>query len=232
MRSTQYTSAVGSKFHADGSVRPFPGNTIICSVSPQHQPVVYGQALAAQKALQAMQCSDKYAFLPPESFHMTVMELLCDQVRTASNWSDRLPLTASLEQTDRFFIETVLPIPAPDAIRMRYSHMRQPGLIALEPADEATATALGAYRDAVANATGVRFPNHDSYGYHISLVYRLVELTADEQEEVDATFGAIDQRLGEHFGIFEPSDPELVFFDNMFEFVPKNRRHALTTRNL
>lgn len=231
MPSTKYTLAVGSKFHADGTVRAFPGNTIICTVDPQQQSVVYRQALWAQQALRAMQCSDKFAFLPPASFHMTVMELLCDQVRTASNWSDRLPLTASLDETDRFFIKTAASVPAPNAIRMRFSHMRQPGLIALEPCDEETATSLTDYRDAIAQVTGVRFANHDSYGYHISLVYNLIELDAQDQLEVNTTFQRINEHLEKSFGMFEPDAPELVFFDSMFEFVPENQRQTLTTRS-
>ncbi len=232
MSSAKYTRSVGSKFHTDGSVRTFPGNTIICTVDPERQPVVYGETLWAQQALRAMDCSDKFAFLPPASFHMTVMELLCDQVRTASNWSNQLPLTASLEETDQFFMATVTDIPPPATLRMRYSHMRKPGLIALEPADEIIAKALADYRDALAQATGVRFANHDTYGYHISLVYNLIELDLDEQAEVERTFERINDRLSETFGQFEPEAPKLVFFDDMFRFVPANQRHALTTRPL
>jgi hypothetical protein len=178
-----------------------------------------------------MECSDKFAFLPPSSFHMTVMELLCDQVRVASNWSNRLPLTASLAETDHFFLETVPPVPVPATLRLRFSHMRKPGLIALEPWDEETATSLTDYRDAIAQVTGVRFANHDSYGYHISLVYNLIELDAQDQLEVDATFQRINEHLEKSFGTFEPGAPELVFFDSMFEFVPENQRQTLTTRS-
>lgn len=231
MTSTQYTSAVGSKFHADGRVRTFPGNTIICTVDPERQPVVYRQAVRAQQALRAMACSHKFAFLPPASFHMTVMELLCDQFRVASNWSNQLPLTASLAETDQFFLETVPSVPVPETLQLRFSHMRKPGLIALEPCDEETAISLTDYRDAIAQVTGVRFANHDSYGYHISLVYNLIELDAQDQLEVDATFQRINEHLESSFGMFEPDAPELVFFDSMFEFVPEKQRQTLTTRS-
>jgi hypothetical protein len=230
MPAIRYTPAVGSKFHQDGSVRTFPGNTIICAVDPQRQVDVYREVLWAQNTLRAMACSDKFAFLPPESFHMTVMELLCDQVRTTSNWSDQLSLNAPLDETDRFFMDTVVTVPAPTAIRMRYSHMRKPGLIALEPADQETVAALAEFRDGIAQVTGLRFPNHDSYGYHISLVYNLVELDEFDQTEVTLTFERINERLTKTFGNFGPDAPELVFFDNMFRFVPASQRHTLTTR--
>ena len=230
MPATRYTHSVGSKFHEDGSVRAFPGNTIICAVDPLRQAGVYREVLWAQNVLRAMTCSDKFAFLPPESFHMTVMELLCDQVRTPSNWSDQLSLTASLDESDRFFMDTVADVPAPTAIRMRFSHMRKPGLITLEPADPKTAAALANYRDTIAQVTGVRFPNHDSYGYHISLVYNLIELDELDQTAVALAFEQINARFNKTFGNFEPDAPELVFFDNMFQFVPSSQRHTLTTR--
>ncbi len=230
MPSSQYTSFVGSKFHPDGAARTFPGNTIICFVDPQRHANVFQECVWAQEQLQGMQCRYKFGFLPPDSFHMTVFELLCDQVRTIQKWSRFLPLSASLEETDRFFLSKVSEAPAPAGFRMRYRFIRWPASIEVKPADQETERALWSYRNQVSEITGVRFPDHDSYRFHITLAYPLIELESTEQREVLMTFEKIEQRLGRSFGTFDAASPQLVFFDDMFKFVPAEERHTLTTR--
>lgn len=178
-----------------------------------------------------MPCQDKFAFLPPDSFHMTVSDLVCDQVRIPQKWSRFLSLDASLEACDRFFISNVPTVPTPAGFRMRYKFIRKHATIELEAADAYTQQSLREYRHQISDVTGVRHPNHDRYNFHISLAYELIELTPEEEAERQATFAKIDARLEKTFGIFETSSPQLTFFDDMFKFVPENARHTLTTRN-
>ncbi len=60
--------------------------------------------------------------------------------------------------------------------------------------------------------------------------YNLIHLTSAEQEILNETFCMIDERLTTTFGIFETPPPQLVFFDNMFKFVPESKRQTLATR--
>jgi hypothetical protein len=184
-----------------------------------------------------MECEHKFGFLPPDSFHMTVSELVCDQVRIPQKWSRYLSLEASLEQCDRFFISKACPdkgrvaaVPPPTGFRMRYKFICEQATIQLEAANAETEESLREYRHHISEATGVRHPHHDRYKFHISLAYQLIKLTPEEEAERQATFAKINARLEKTCGIFETSSPQLVFFDNMFKFVPESKRHTLTTR--
>ena len=226
-----FTTEVGTKFNEDGSVRSFPGSTVIACVDPAHDVAVYQAAIWAQAQLQAMRCAGKMAFLPPDSFHMTVMDLICDQIRRADRWSCHMPLTTSLAEMDEFFIERLSAVEPPTKLRMSFVRVRQPGIVlALEPADVSTAKTIWHYREHIAKATGVRFSDFERYGFHISLAYNLVELNGTEQSELATTFARIDERLGATFGIFAPAPPQLVFFEDMFAFVPAQRRYTLPKR--
>ena len=230
MSSIQYTTAVGSKFHPDGTVRSYPGNTIICFVDPSRHAGVFQECVWAQKQLQGMRCRHKFGFLPPDSFHMTVIELLCDQVRIPRKWSRFLPLSASLEETDHFFLSKASQTPAPTELKMRYKLVCEPATIEVEPADEKTGQALEDYRNRISEITGVRFSDHDTYKFHISLAYNLVKLNSAERQEMLRTLEKIDQRLKRSFGVFRTASPQLAFFDNMFRFVTEGERHTLVTR--
>lgn len=227
----KYTSAVGQKFYADGSVRPYPGNTIICFVDSVEHASVYNRVMWAQDQLRAMSWQHKYAFLPPSSFHMTVMDLLCDQRRDPAYWSKYLPLSTDLSETDKSLISQVQTVPAPSTLRMKYDQMSEAlTSIELEPADDATRDALWRYRDAIADVTGIRFPDHDQYKFHISLAYQLIHLTPDEIAEQEGLRKWLSQILQQSDEQFVSNVPQLAFFDDMFRFVGDQERHTLATR--
>lgn len=226
----RYTHEVGRKFHADGSPRMFPGNTIICFVDPESPIGRAGQAFQADLARQPF--GRKFAPLPPASFHMTVMELLCDQVRAPERWSSELALDAPLAATDAFFIERAAPIDPPGAIVMAVDTLAHRGglMITLQPATAAVAAGLRAYRDALAAATGVRAPDHDRYGFHISLAYRLIELEDAEQRALADFAAGWTARVRAAAAEVALGRPTLTFFDDMFRFVPGEARATLRSR--
>lgn len=232
MSDNQYAPAVGNKFYKDGTVRQFPGNTIICFADPQSQ--AYQEAEWVQQQLLKEPYADKFALLPPSSFHMTVFELICDQVRQTEKWSSQLSLDAPLEETDRYFMETVATVTPPSNFRMTFAQLNagETGLsLRLLPADDETATSIRQYRDNIAEATGIRFPDHETYAFHLSLAYRRLKLTDDEAQGFEQLIERVNQRLHTTVGIFDTGQPTLTFFDDMFAFVPVDKRHTLISRS-
>ncbi len=224
------THEVGRKFHADGSARQFAGNTIICFVAPES---AIGQAASTfQAALRAQPFGAKFALLPPSSFHMTVMELLCDQIRVRERWSAQLDLDLPLAESDSFFAQRVPGIPAPTGLIMHVSGLYYANnlMLTLQPAESATAAALRTYRESIAAVTGVRFLDHAEYGFHMSLGYRLDQLDATEAAaltDVCATWTPQLQAAGTAIAL---PPPELTAFDDMTLFVPMHERHTLNSR--
>jgi hypothetical protein len=203
-------------------------------VDPNQQSKVYKECVWAQKRLLQMKCQSKFGFLPPDSFHMTVFPLLCDQVRIPEKWTSFLSLDASLEEIDHLFISKLDGVLPPTGFLMSYKSMREPHrevvAVELSPCDQNTQQRLRNCRNRISLSSGVRFPDHDSYQFHISLAYRLFQLNGKEHKEVVDTLTLIDTRLKETFGVFETNPPQLVFFDNMFKFVPERERCRLLTR--
>ncbi|MGB1286447.1 MAG: DUF1868 domain-containing protein [Aggregatilineales bacterium] len=226
-----YTHNVGIKFHPDGSPRQFPGNTIICSVNPSS--TTFQLLTEMLDELRALPFVHKFALLPEPSLHMTVMELLCDEVRKRERWSSQLELDASLIETDDFFIETVPTVIAPGNFQMKYDYFYTSGtgiIIGIKPVDNQNMQRIRQYRDDVAAATGVRFADHDSYSFHISLAYRLIELRDDEATTLATLTERIGKKLESEFRVFDSGQPQLSFFDDMFAFLPIDKRLNLSSR--
>jgi hypothetical protein len=224
-----YTYHVGEKFNPDGSARAYPGVTIICFAHPSSK--IYQAGEQVQDALKALPFHHKFGLLPPSSFHMTVFSLICDQRRTTDEWSSKIAQDIPLIDADQFFIEAVSPIPPPSSFRMVMTYIGGWGMsFRLSPADEATYFALQTYRDQVSRASGVRYPDHLTYEYHLTLAYQLITLTDAEFDEYAAFRLYWGEKLRGEIGVFETPTPMLTFFEDMFAFVAVDHRHILPSR--
>jgi hypothetical protein len=229
MTEVRYTRAVGYKFYEDGSVHPFAGNTVICFAAPTSH--AYQQAEWVQSEFRKLPIASKFVLLPPSSFHMTVCELVNDVYRHPNKFPVNLPLDTPLEEVDQFFIERIPSLPTPSNFRMRCTGVEGGGLsIRLAPADNETHEAIWAYRRAVVDATGLHLPDFDTYRFHMTLAYQIIELEPEEALIETQFLETMSAHLRENFGIFDTGAPVLTFFDDMFAFVPMAERLTLRSR--
>lgn len=230
MASSRYTHTVGKKFYADGRVRPHPGSTVICFGDHASEFYAAGQWLQQQFA--ELPLAAKYTMLPVSSFHMTVFSLIIHDSRDPAYWPPALPLTATLEEADQFFIERVLPVRTPADFEMRFQTLgSDDGLaIIIAPANSITYDALWSYRQRLVEATGIRYPDHADYAFHISLAYKIVELTPEEEHQRLAFLQTSAEHLRRTLPIFNSRAPQLAFFDDMFAFVRTDARRTLPLR--
>ncbi len=134
---------------------------------------------------------------------------------------------------DEFFISALAKVQPPQNFRMKFHTTATFGGLRIDvlPADHPTYEAIHQYREEVAQATGVRLPDHDSYQFHVSLAYRLVQLDSAEELALEAFLEQTNNMLRETFPILNTGQPHLVFFDDMFRFVVADQRRALATRS-
>lgn len=140
MEKSECTRAVGQKFNPDGSVRRFAGNTVISKIAPQAP--MFQSLVNAQERLKNASWASKYASLPTSSFHMMVIEGLCDQARKPELWSSKLAIDLPLDQVNAFVPERFPSLSLPQRIEMRIRTAETPRwlTIGVEPADAETAS--------------------------------------------------------------------------------------------
>lgn len=218
---------VGRKFHADGSVRAFAGNTVICHL-PEDGPA-YAALMHVHERLAAVS-AHRHALLPPSSWHMTVFEGVCDQIRDPGRWPADLPLDASLAAslaacTDLFAARlraARFGITAP--IRMAVG-----GVVAvhggflgvrLEPADPEEHLRLRTLRDRLSALLGLQVPVHRGYGFHLTLGYQIDWLEPAEQLALSEACRAATAHLLEAAPVFTFGVPAFCTFQDMHAFHP------------
>ncbi|MBU3102273.1 MULTISPECIES: DUF1868 domain-containing protein [Clostridium] len=215
-----YTFHVGKKFNEDGSFRKFPGLTVISKVKINtFESNILNEC---QQYFMELPFANKFSFLPQNSLHMTVFELVNDQARIPEIWSKYLHLETPMNEVDNFITKVWNNIEKPEIIKMRITGCKVASVIviSLEPYTSEDYESLKDFRDITSEKTGVRKPNHDEYKYHISFAYKLEELDDEENLLINGIIRAINERLLKDISYIELKSPELCFYNDMSAFLP------------
>lgn len=150
---------------------------------------------------------------------MTVMDLLNEGDRNRECWWSLVPLKAPIRETIAPLHQKWLTAAWPGGLVIEVKALRVAHLATLvvEPSGNAPEAALRRYPDEGSAQLGVRTPHHLTYGFHISLAYRLFELQEHEWAATK-TVDAIHEDLRANALRFGLEDPEFCFFPDMSRF--------------
>ena len=211
---------IGYKFGGDGAPLRYPGNTVISDIRPGNP--AYAVMCTVRARLLETGLAPLFILLPKDSYHMTVLRGLNDQVRTDAFWPAALPKDAPLERADAYVARAVASVLNPGPIRMAFDcvHADAADLrVRLKPADALQAEALRSYRDQVADALGLWLPGHDAYTYHMTLAYTHFLPDSAQADRLRQWVSAMDALLAEQ-PRFETDAPYTAYYANMLFFSP------------
>ncbi|KXU04975.1 hypothetical protein SORDD24_00976 [Streptococcus oralis] len=100
------------KFKENGDFNHFPGNTVVSNLYENEKLMEVVELI--QTEFRDLPFINKFTLTPPDSIHMTVMELLCHDNREKDFWSKDLALDIPLEEANRYFYEQLTDFPLVD----------------------------------------------------------------------------------------------------------------------
>ena len=210
-----YTRWISQKFHPNGDVMFFPGNCIICHLSPDS--ALYKTLSVVYNKLAEQDFARLYTLLPPASWHMTVFEGVCDRIRKTHFWPEDVPLDASLTTCNALFMQKLarfdLGTEPPFRIAVEGWQSLEDGIaVRLVPAGVAEESRLRNLRDRLSQLLGIRHPTHDTYVFHVSVAYLLRHL---DQQEARGVWAFLQEHRSGLPDVFELGAPEFCLFDDV-----------------
>lgn len=230
--AAEVTAAPLKKFDENGVVRPFGGNTVVFDTDKASP--LFLTMLRIQVELQR-HFGASITCLPPDSYHMTLFEMANQQDRVRGLWPPSVPLDASVDECTKKLTAILKSarLSFPEKVSMKIDHNRplslpkehKPGsqsafIIPLLPYASEDAEILRSARDQLSQISGIRAPNHDTYGFHTSMGYRIKPMSADAYAMFKTYYkkwlGEIDQAAGK----ISFSAPAFCAFEDMYQFNP------------
>lgn len=208
--------AVGRKFDAAGAPLICRGNTALCHVDPQGE--AFAALVAAQNALRAGPLGECFAFLPPDSFHMTIFEGVIDYVRSPDRWPGHLPLDASVDEVTADFSTRLRRVGLAQRLTARPTGIFGGFSVRMTGADATHEALLRRTRDALQAATNLVRPDHAEYAFHITLAYPLRWFDAEEARSIIALSDEIGAALARRVPQIALGPVEFCAFDTMHRF--------------
>ena len=218
MVTSNFGSAIGNKFNSDGTFRAFAGNTMVSALRSSQ---VFPELCDIQRRLLSSGRGEYLMPLPPDSFHMTVFEGVCDQVRDKDHWSCVVPDTMPIDEVSRKLAPLFESVPPMGHVEMRLSYLRvDTGIsIGLVPKTEEDEKIIRDYRDQLAQSMGICFPGHKEYGFHIGLAYGRMPAG-----DLDYLFEDFQKKMKDYFAskeiVFTVPRPDYCTFKDMSCFTP------------
>jgi hypothetical protein len=214
------------KFNADGSRRPFAGNTVICHLPVQS--VMRDAMVALHEDLVSSPFRHKLGLTSTDSYHMTIFPGANDQGRSAYGWPSYVPLEATIEECNRLVGERMarahLDCELPLRVRVDLPSTLNyfaACTLRMVPIDSAENTKLRSIRDKLSEVYSFRTKDHDQYGFHITMSYQTARFTKEEQISYRRLLKTHMQRIMDAAPVLELGNPEYCTFPDMFRFEPK-----------
>jgi hypothetical protein len=212
------------KFNPDGSVRPFAGNTVICHLPQQSR--FHDAVASVGDALRSSSFAPKIAVLPSDSYHVTILGGPNDQDRSRYGWPSDIPINGPISECNHIIGERIARFRMHAELPLRFcldqektlAPQRASGL-QLMPADTNEKLKLRTLRDRMAaEVFRYRAPDHDTFGFHISLAYQTGRFTDEERREYRDLLRQHLLTIGAATSIIELGVPEFSTFANMYRF--------------
>lgn len=172
---------VGRKFNADGTPMPFEGNTFLGHFTQQGNGYeVFDAWLDIVREMPRHAFARRLTLTPTSSWHVTLVGGVNDADRHTAAWPSDMSRDMPMAEVNRILLQRLERRRATPLAPCRFviddrrppSARREGSMgIPLRPADADTATRLRAARDELADLMRLRRPDHDDYGYHVTIGY-------------------------------------------------------------
>ncbi|EXJ80697.1 hypothetical protein A1O3_06981 [Capronia epimyces CBS 606.96] len=215
-----YPLGVPFKFSPDGLVQRYPGNTTLCHI-PLDSPLISGLRTIYNRLGSHATLSRLLRLLPPESWHMTVLDCVCEIQCEPEMWPTGMKQRPIHEWTSEFskslrHVGNELDkagLAPPYRMRIRGFDAGVIGIgLEVEGVSVEEEKRMRRLRDKLADAIGFRAPRHETYTFHISIAYLLRHIDDEDRNELDRVLAEILPKVKMDFDL---GAVEFCTFENM-----------------
>ncbi len=217
----EYGATIGKKFYEDGRVRRYPGNTVVADILPGCK--AYDVMVQLRQWVADAGLTDYLILMPEDSYHMTLLRGLNDQVRKEAYWPAALPKDAPMVKVDDYISAAIEKTGLPGPARMKFDSVsisKTCMLVRLKPADAEQYQILRQFRDRGAENIGVFLPKHETYFFHITLAYVRVVPEGEAARKLEQLKLQMDAFLAGQ-PEFCTAQPYMAYYDDMYRFHPE-----------
>jgi len=205
-----------SKFNSEGKPLYFPGCTIICKILKNSE--LFDEISTIQLKYKDFNPNNAYTYLPPSSFHMTLFDCCNINTFNTSFWPKDIKAKDDYKKIALELNEKVKRYIFPDKFNLKLKKLFGGYSMILEGATAKDEKMLRDCRNDLSKLLGIKYSNHETYSFHITLAYILRKLNEQEIKNLFTINNHLCTEFKKKLPIIEIQKPELCIFENMYRF--------------
>lgn len=206
----------GGKFDHNGEVLPWPGNTFICHLNPHRSE--HKMLRLIQNQLKAGPQSNAFTFLPPDSFHMTVMEGISGKPESDPSWPKDSNKNYDLQSATELIRQRLTGVVVPDSHQIKVTDIFAGHSVKVEGFNEDQERSLRQTRKILRDTSGIEPRAFSAYQFHITLAYLTRWLSTEEANSVMELSNTLADQLRHEVPVITLGAPEFCEFESMLHF--------------
>jgi|TARA_B100000929_G_C15484605_1_gene412394 hypothetical protein len=204
------------KFDHSGKPLPFTGCSIICKIPIKSD--LFFELKSLQLKYKDLSPEKAYTYLPETSFHMTLFDCCNENTINTQYWPKNIEPDYNYKKTAYVLSKRIKKYIFPEKFDLKVKTLFGGYSIILEGNTEKDEKIIRECRNKLSDLLGIRFENHDTYIFHITLAYILRKLKDNEIEKIIKTNSRLLEGFVQKFPLIRVEKPVLCTFENMYEF--------------
>ena len=206
----------GGKFDHKGNALTWPGNTIICHVDPSS--LEHKTLTVIQEQLKSGPHASAFTFLPPDSFHMTVMEGISGTPDSEQIWPLDLDQDHDLPAVTELMRKRLIGVEVPDSHQIKVNDIFAGHSVQVQGSTDDQERLLRRTREILRDTTGIKSKDFSTYRFHITLAYLIRWLSPEEANSVVELINSLADQLLREAPVIKFGKPEFCVFESMHHF--------------
>ena len=162
--------------------------------------------------------SDAYTFLPPSSFHITLFDCCNANTLNTQYWPKNITKENNIKKISNILSNRIKELKYPEKFNLKLKKLFGGYSMILEGNTKKDEKIIRDCRNKLSTLLGIRFENHETYSFHITLAYILRKLGDDEINKLIKINSKLLEGFVNKFPIIQMQKPELCTFENMYEY--------------
>lgn len=203
-----------SKFNEDKTYKYFPGSSIVKMLDDKK---TLDNIYSIVDDMKKSNLFEKFVFLPTNSYHMTVCDLVTylDILENENYLNLVIDKNQKYEMIDSDILNKLKDYDFNLNVEMKVVEINYKQIL-LSPNTENDSKTIRQFREYIYNTLGIKIK--DNYNFHISLTYKLFELNETEKNDIKKFLEKLNAKYLNKFDKIRIDKPTLVAFNDMSDF--------------
>ncbi|MBP1852656.1 DUF1868 domain-containing protein [Rhizobium halophytocola] len=206
---------LGTRYDRSGTFLPEPGNTVVCHLVEGSE--TQAALVDARARYLSAPETEKLAFTPISSLHMTLFQGVIEYRRQPDYWPPELALDTTIPATTAHLLARLADFEGGPEFKVRVVDALPTGLT-VEGATPSDRQALTLWRDRLADRFGYRHPDHDTYVFHITFAYPVAYFVDASLPVWQTMLAEVVEDIARRAPVLDLKAPAFCRFEDMNHF--------------